>query len=85
VAHIASAQGIDVRNNHFRRASAAKRLFEMDVLPEDFADLLLRLNNERKHAVYDGRSPDLRGRTWEEVLDQLTVLVELAVKVGGPD
>lgn len=81
IRHAAAAQGIDSRKDHFRRATLAKRLFEMDVLPEDLADLMIRLNNERKHGVYEGRPPDLRGRSWEEVLDSLERLVQAAARI----
>lgn len=79
---IAASHGINSRREHFRRASAARRLFEMGVLDEDLAGLLIRLNNERKHATYEGRAPDLRGRTWKSVLDSLADLVAVAVRSG---
>jgi len=75
---IAAARGINTRQDHFRRASAARRLTEAGVLESEVADLLIRLNNERKHAVYDGRPPDLRGRSWEQVFDELGRLVATA-------
>ena len=81
IAYTAAAQGVDSRKDHFRRATLAKRLFEMGVLPEDLADLMIRLNNERKHGVYEGRSPDLRGRSWEEVFASLERLVQAAERV----
>jgi HEPN domain-containing protein len=77
---IAARNDIDPRKDHFRRASAARRLFEAGILPEDLTDLLIRLNNERKHAVYEAKAPDLRGRTWEQVLDRLAELVEVAAR-----
>ena len=80
IAHVAAGQGIDPRKDHFRRATLAKRLFERGELPEDLADLMIRLNNERKHGVYEGRSPDLRGRSWEEIFDSLERLIQVAAK-----
>jgi len=81
---VAAGNGIDARKDHFRRASVARRLFEMGVLPEDLGDLLIRLNAERKQAVYEGHAPDLRGRTWEQVLDSLAELVDIASRAAGP-
>lgn len=85
---IAGQNGIDLRKSHFRRASVARRLFELGVLDEDLTSLLIRLNNERKHAVYEARRPDLRGRTWEQVMERLGGLVTVASEVtqaSGPD
>jgi HEPN domain-containing protein len=81
---IGARNGIDVRNDHFQRASAARRLFEMGILPDDLADLLIRLNNERKQATYDAKLPDLRGRTWQQVMDCLAQLVAVAADSEGP-
>lgn len=80
---IAASRGIDSRQEHFRRASAARRLHEMGVLEEDFANLLIRLNNERKHATYEGIPPDLRGRSWGSVFDSLAELVAVARSNAG--
>lgn len=78
IGQIAAARGLDSRNEHFRRATLARRLYELGGVPEDLADLMIRLNNERKHGMYEGRKPDLRGRTWEEVFAQLEKLVRVA-------
>jgi len=78
IALIAREHGVDTRRDHFQRASAARRLFDTGVLEKDVGDLLIRLNEERKCAIYDGRAPDLRGRTWEDVFDVLGYLVEVA-------
>lgn len=75
---IAAKHDIDSRRDHFRRASAARRLHETKVLDKDLAELLIRLNNERKHATYEGLQPDLRGRSWQDVLDSLSALVAAA-------
>ena len=49
VDYIARQNAIDSRRDHFLRASAARRLFEQGVLPEeDLADLLIRLNNKHQ-------------------------------------
>jgi HEPN domain-containing protein len=85
VAHVAAVQGIDTRRDHFRRASLARRMYEVGAVPEDLGDLMIRLNNERKHGVYEGRAPDLRGRTWEQVFDSLERLVEAAAEAKAPD
>jgi len=77
---IASAQGIDSRKDHFRRAILARRLFEQGALPEDFADLMIRLNNERNHAAHEGLPPDLRGRSWDQVLASLERLLQAAAE-----
>jgi HEPN domain-containing protein len=78
VRQVAEARGLEVRGDHFRRASLARRLFELGALPEDLADLMIRLNNERKHGVYEGRAPDLRGRSWEEIFTSLERLIAAA-------
>jgi HEPN domain-containing protein len=75
---IARQNDMDLRKDHFLRASAARRLFEAGILDEDLTSLLIRLNNERKHAVYEARSPDLKGRTWEQVMEHLGRLVAVA-------
>lgn len=80
---IATSRGIDSRKEHFRRASIARRLFEMGAIGEDLGDLLIRLNNERKHATYEGLPPDLRGRSWESVFDSLAELVNVAFLPSG--
>ena len=67
--------------DHFRRATLARRLFELGALPEDLGDLMIRLNNERKHGVYEGRSPNLHGRSWEQILGSLEHVVEAAAEV----
>lgn len=79
---IAAARGIDSRGEHFRRSSVARRLHEIGTLDEDLGDLLIRLNNERKHAIYEGRPPDLRGRSWDSLLDSLTELVAAAARAA---
>ena len=78
VATVAEQRGIDTRKDHFRRASIARRLFELGALPDDLTDLMIRLNNERKHGVYEGRAPDLRGRSWDQVFDSLERLIDAA-------
>ncbi|HEU5105663.1 MAG TPA: hypothetical protein VFU11_07455 [Solirubrobacterales bacterium] len=80
VTHVADVRGLDARKDHFRRAVLARRLFEQGALPEDFADLMIRLNNERNHAAHEGLSPDLRGRSWEEVFAALERLVDVATE-----
>src|SRR6476659_1264126 len=67
VAYLAAARGLDSPPDHFRRATLAKKLFELGDLPEDLGDLMIRINNERKHGVYEGRLPNLQGRSWEQV------------------
>lgn len=49
-------------------------------MDEDLGSLLVRLNEERKRAVYDGREPDLRGRSWPDLLDAVDALVAVARK-----
>jgi HEPN domain-containing protein len=83
VAHVATARGLESRPDHFQRASLAKRLFELGALPEDLGDLMIRLNNERKHGLYEGRLPNLQGRTWEEIFASLERLVQTAARDEG--
>jgi HEPN domain-containing protein len=78
VAATAARAGIDDRQDHRRRATLARRLHEQGKLPEDLGDLLIRLNTERNHAVHEGKSPDLRGRDWDAVLDSIERAVEAA-------
>ena len=80
---LAERRGIDTRKNHFRRASLARRLSESGVLDDDLGDLLIRLNNERNHATYEGHQPDLRGRSWDYVLACLDDLVAAACRAEG--
>jgi hypothetical protein len=75
---LAQSRGIDTQQDHFRRASLARRLHEDGVLPEDLGSLLVRLNDARKHAVYDGHEPDLRGRSWPDVLRAIGDIVAVA-------
>jgi HEPN domain-containing protein len=82
VAHVAAARGLDSPPDHFRRATLAKRLFELGALPEDLGDLMIRLNNERKHGVYEGRPPNLQGRSWAQVFQALERVVAAAAE--GP-
>jgi hypothetical protein len=78
VATSAARLGMDDRKDHHRRATLARRLHEQGVLPEDLGSLLIRLNTERKHAVHEGRQPDLRGRDWDSVLDSIERAVAAA-------
>jgi HEPN domain-containing protein len=80
---IAASSGIDTRKDHFRRASISARLHEQGLLESDLRSLLIRLNDERKRAVYGGATPDLRGRSWSDVLSRLEDLVEVAEERGG--
>jgi HEPN domain-containing protein len=75
---LAENRGIDTRRDHFRRASLARRIHEEGIIEADLGSLLIRLNNERKHALYEARQPDLRGRDWNEVLDAVGTLVVAA-------
>jgi hypothetical protein len=70
--------GFDTQQHHYRGASGARRLHEDDVLPEDLGSLLVRLNDARKLAVYDGREPDLHGRSWPQVLRAIGDIVDVA-------
>lgn len=79
---MALTRGMDTQQSHFRRASLARRLFEEGALDEDLGSLLVRLNTERKLAVYDGRVPDLHGRSWPDLLQSLDRLVA-AVEVDA--
>lgn len=80
---LAKGRGIDTQHDHFRRASLARRLHEDGVLPEDLGSLLVRLNDARKLAVYDGREPDLRGRSWPDVLRAIGQIVAVARSETG--
>lgn len=79
VAHVAAASGLESRQDHFQRATMARKLFELGALPEDLGDLMIRLNNERKHGVYEGRAPNLQGRSWEQIFESLERVVHAAV------
>jgi HEPN domain-containing protein len=83
ITSIAAEHGVETRKDHFQRSSAARRLFDTGVLEEDVGDLLIRLNEERKYAIYDGRPPDLRGRNWEQVFEALGRLVDVAGRTDG--
>ena len=83
VAHVAAVKGVESRPDHFQRANLARRLFELGALPEDLGDLMIRLNNERKHGLYEGREPNLQGRSWEEIFDALERLIEAADRAGA--
>jgi hypothetical protein len=78
VSALAAHRGLDTRKNHLRRATVAIRLYELGDLDEDLRALLIRLNEERKAVHYHGRTPDLRGRDWDQVMQQLTGLVAAA-------
>jgi HEPN domain-containing protein len=82
---LAAAAGIDTRKDHFRRASMASRLHEQGLVETDLRSLVIRLNDERKRAVYEGGEPDLRGRTWAETLAALEVLVVAAEQATGAE
>lgn len=72
---LASAHGIAIEQQHWRRRDAAKTLHEQGVLPKDLAGLHGQLNEERQAVFYDGAEP-----TSEDVdIDSILSDVEQAV------
>jgi len=72
---LASAHGIAIDQQHWKRRDAAKTLHEQGVLPKDLSGLHGRLNEERQAVFYDGAEP-----TPEDVdIDSILADVEQAV------
>jgi hypothetical protein len=54
---LASARGIAIDQQPWRRRDAAKTLHEQGVLPKDLSGLHGQLNDERQAVFYDGAEP----------------------------
>ena len=75
---VAAAAGIDTARSAHRRAAVARQLHDDGLLPDDLLPLLVRLNDERKQVLYEGREPNLRDRSWPDVLAAVSGLVHAA-------
>jgi hypothetical protein len=78
---VADAHSIDTMKQHFRKAEAAKALYENGALPHDFSDALRVLNDARKTAVYEGEEPDLGEQSLEDLARNVEAAVDLAESV----
>jgi hypothetical protein len=72
---MAESQRIDTAKRHQRKAQVARELYEADLLPVDLQDTLLLLNEARKRTNYDGSEVDLRGRSTQELFDEIAAAV----------
>jgi hypothetical protein len=80
VVALALHHGLAPAYGHWQRSNAARALVDRGVLDPAVPPLLIRLNTERKAAVYEGRPVDLRGRTLEGVLADVDALVAVATR-----
>lgn len=78
IVSVAEKHGLDTKKQHWKKAEVAAELHSSGVLPHDFSDALLLLNEARKVATYDGDEPDLDGRPLEEIAADVEDAVGLA-------
>lgn len=78
---LAEANGIVVKEDHWKRMQTASDLREQGAFDQDLSSLHRLLNEERKGIAYDGEDPDLGGFSVKEILD----VIELAIDAAGEE
>jgi hypothetical protein len=80
---VADQEGLETKQQHWKKADVAKELHRRGVLPHDFSSLLGLLNAARKVAAYEGDEPDLEGQSLEEIAADVEIAVGLAEKAAS--
>jgi hypothetical protein len=70
--------GIAIDQQHWKRADAAKALYEKGILPSDLSSLHRELNLLRKAIFYDGEELEEDGFSVEDAVADVEAVVEIA-------